>query len=120
MIKNNKRITNPTGKGGFRDNPENRNQKGRPKLENSFKAVIDKLLAEDTILKDGGAINTLELLMRRIVMGAISGNTKYSEMLMKRYWPETLKIEGTGNEGEFLLKIVAPEQEKENHLEQKE
>jgi len=67
---------NKTGKGGFKDNPGNINTKGQPLKDNSFKAILERLLATDYIDKGGKNLgNTKDLLVTAWIAHALQGGS---------------------------------------------
>lgn len=66
---------NKTGKGGFRDNPQNINKKGRPIAGESYKDIIKRLEEEDYIDKNGKNLgNSKELMLKAWQLHAINGS----------------------------------------------
>jgi len=72
-------IPNPTGKGGFKDNPENRNTSGRPKGISITEMVKEAL--EEVEPKTG--IHWKDLIIKRILLKATNdGDTT----MLKAIW----------------------------------
>lgn len=81
-----KKVGNPTGKGGFGDNPDNINKGGRPKNEVSITYWIKKFLAENEPGHDKQRAQ--ELAEKIVVMAYKDGNVVLIKELLNR-------IEGT-------------------------
>jgi hypothetical protein len=95
----NKFVPNPTGKGGFLDNPTNINRKGRPKkgmtLTDLAKEVLEEELPSGVLRK--------EALVKKVAQLAYEG----SENMIKLLWNyvdgmPTQKQEITGKDGKDL------------------
>jgi len=66
---------NKTGKGGFKDNPQNINKQGRPIAGESYKEILQRLEQEDYIDKNGKSLgNSKELMLRAWQAHAINGS----------------------------------------------
>ncbi len=68
---------NKTGKGGFKDNPENINTKGQPLKDNSFKAILERQLSKDFVnpKTSENLGNTKELLVNAWIIHAVQGGS---------------------------------------------
>lgn len=79
---------NPSGKGGFKDHPENRNQHGqRNKAAVSFSRSLRELIVAEgnkTLTLDGKKHRKVELLIRKLWTEALSGKEWAATMIFER------------------------------------
>ena len=81
-------VPNPTGKGGFREHPENRNTQG-VKAEWTWRTLLLQIGEEMTPLKDDtgkviGMIAFKERVAKKLWVKSSNGDTRAMELLMNR------------------------------------
>lgn len=83
-----KQINNPTGKGGFRDHPENvkPNKAGRPRKGETLTDLLEKRLNEDFIDEKTGKNlgNTKKLLIEAWIRYALAGSFQHLKEMLNR------------------------------------
>lgn len=86
-MKDQRKNRNPNGKGGFRENPQNINRKGRPTKGNSFKEILERELDGDFIeTKNGKSVNrgnTKELLVQAWIHYALAGSWQHLRSILE-------------------------------------
>jgi hypothetical protein len=84
-------MNNPTGKGGFADNPSNRNNKGRPPKGYSITEIFRETFSADPALK--------KALLQSIITQALSGDVS-AQRLVWQYMdgmpPQSLDVTSKG------------------------
>lgn len=74
---------NRTGKGGFKDNPTNRNKNGRPRDGNTITETIRILLEQiDANWKGGKKITKKEAIAEVLISKALKGDTNCLRLLL--------------------------------------
>jgi len=67
---------NKTGKGGFKDNPQNINMEGKPKGSGSIPDILRKIGHEEWETKDGKILGKkLEVILRKVYAEALDGRS---------------------------------------------
>lgn len=83
-----KQINNPTGKGGFRDHPENvkPNKAGRPKKGETLTDLLEARLEQDFIDEKTGKNlgNTKKLLIEAWLRYALAGSFQHLKLMLDR------------------------------------
>lgn len=79
-------MRNPTGKGGFKDNPKNINKKGRPKPGESLTDLLEARLEQDYIDEKTGKNlgKTKKLLIEAWVRYALAGSFQHLKLMLDR------------------------------------
>jgi hypothetical protein len=103
-------MANPTGKGGFKENPSNINTGGRTDI--SFNKLLRLKIDDYVDLKKGNEIvdrkQIKEVIVEKILQMALSGNLRAIEFIWER-------IEGKSiqpiNMGETAPYVLTPEEE---------
>ena len=97
-------VFNPTGKGGFGDNPQNRCTTGRPRKGESLPDLLEKILDEDGgVLKDGTKLEKREALCRKLIDIAFQGEAwAFREVFDRLYGKPIAKVE---QKGETVVRI---------------
>ena len=96
-----KKLPNPTGKGGFGDNPENINRKGRPPRGWSWAELLEDV-GEEIEEKTGKKFK--HLVSKRLWIECVNGNVGAIKELMNRMegLPKQ-SLEHTGKDGKDLM-----------------
>lgn len=97
QVKNkNRRVSNPTGKGGFADRPQDINYGGRPKNENSPTYWLRNFLNEVVPNSPGGK-KRIQAIAERLAILAYEGDIRAMREVFDRLdgkAPQTIKHQG--------------------------
>jgi len=95
-----KKISNPKGRGGFGDNPQNINRKGPPPKEKSWAGLLRE--AYDKV-KNGDQRPKKEIIAERLINLAMEGELGAIKMIMDRVdGLPTAKVENK-NENRLII-----------------
>ena len=73
-----------TGKGGFKDNPQNRNTKGRPKGSRSIPDILRKIGEQQKQSSELGKVDKLQMLLDTVYTLALQGEKWAVEFIADR------------------------------------
>jgi len=98
-------MANPTGKGGFGENRQRINRKGRPKTFDALRTLAQEISHETIPGKDGNPYTVAEAILRK---WATSPNPalqmKFVEVAFGKV-PEEVKLSGDVS-GEVVIRII--------------
>lgn len=111
-------MANKTGKGGFKDNPKNRNTAGQRSREVVATAAQARALYVQLLHEPHGAplpdeISNLEVIVRQHVAAAKKGDATAREQMFDRIWGKALQPIG-GPDGD-AIKILVEYADAENN-----
>jgi hypothetical protein len=94
-------MANITGKGGFKENPQNINREGKPKGTKSIPDMLRRIGDEEWIDKDTGKVigEKLDVVMQRVYIEAVNGASWATNFIADRTEGKALdRIEATINQ----------------------